>query len=373
MTVLKVMFTAIVVAMTLIFLSSALQVLDFQKVYVSDTYLKPGIVGGLIMGVGFIIGGFCPGTSIVSAATFKIDGMVFVGGVAFGSYLFGEGLPLFKYFSNSTYMGKFMLPELFGISTGAVVLLVVIMALAMFYGAGISEKVFGEGKALKDIDLLPDYKGAGRAKFMAALLLIILALVTLLKGQPGLEARWSWIEEEELAKINTREVFIHPGEMLETMNQPLLYKTILDVRSKGDYGKFHLQDAVNVRPESIVDGSLAGIIGNRPSHNVNILVSNDEEAAVDAYKKLRAQGVINLYILSGGINMWLDMFPLSRKIAVKKSGKTGDSLKFDFKKEVGELMPQSNPGGDIHYKKKKIAYKKKIKIKVKKVISGGCG
>jgi hypothetical protein len=58
LTVLKVMFTAIVVAMVLVFLASALQLLDYNLIWVNPTFLIPGIVGGLIMGVGFIIGGY---------------------------------------------------------------------------------------------------------------------------------------------------------------------------------------------------------------------------------------------------------------------------------------------------------------------------
>jgi len=58
MTVLKVMFTAIVVAAVLIFLASAMGLLDYNLVWVNPTYLWPGIVGGLVMGVGFILGGF---------------------------------------------------------------------------------------------------------------------------------------------------------------------------------------------------------------------------------------------------------------------------------------------------------------------------
>ena len=58
MTVLKVMFTAIVVAMLLVFWASALMKLDFDRVYVNPTYLWPGILGGLLLGVGFIIGGY---------------------------------------------------------------------------------------------------------------------------------------------------------------------------------------------------------------------------------------------------------------------------------------------------------------------------
>ena len=71
MTVLKVMFTAIVVAMVLIFGAIALGMLDYNLIWVNPTYLWPGIVGGLIMGVGFIVGGFCPGTSLVSMATIQ--------------------------------------------------------------------------------------------------------------------------------------------------------------------------------------------------------------------------------------------------------------------------------------------------------------
>jgi len=114
MTVFKVMFTAIIVAMTLIFLSSAVGLLDYNLIWVPPTYLWPGIVGGLIMGVGFIVGGFCPGTSLVGMATGKIDAFFFVAGVLFGIFLFGETVSSFAVFFESSYMGRFTLPEYFG-------------------------------------------------------------------------------------------------------------------------------------------------------------------------------------------------------------------------------------------------------------------
>jgi hypothetical protein len=58
MTVLKVMFGAIITAMLLLFSATALGLLDYNLIWVNPTYLWPGIVGGLIMGFGFIIGGF---------------------------------------------------------------------------------------------------------------------------------------------------------------------------------------------------------------------------------------------------------------------------------------------------------------------------
>ncbi len=132
--VVKVMFTAIVVAMILIFWSTALGLLDYDQIWVSPTYLWPGIAGGLIMGIGFIIGGYCPGTSLVSAATLKLDGIFFLLGNITGMVIFGETAGLINTFWNSGYFGTFTLPELLHLETGIVVVLVTCMALGMFAG-----------------------------------------------------------------------------------------------------------------------------------------------------------------------------------------------------------------------------------------------
>ena len=58
LTVLKVMFTAIVVGMVLLFAMIGLGLLDYNAIWVNPTYLASGVIGGLVMGVGFIIGGF---------------------------------------------------------------------------------------------------------------------------------------------------------------------------------------------------------------------------------------------------------------------------------------------------------------------------
>jgi uncharacterized membrane protein (DUF485 family) len=145
--VLKVMFTAIVVAMLLIFWSTALGLLDYNELWVNPTYLWPGIAGGLIMGIGFILGGYCPGTSLVSAATLKIDGMFFILGLVAGVTLFGETVGYIDEFWHSSYMGVFTLPELLHLETGVVVLLVVCLALGMFIGfEWMRRRIYGGSK-----------------------------------------------------------------------------------------------------------------------------------------------------------------------------------------------------------------------------------
>jgi len=145
MTVLKVMFTAIVVAMVLIFASVGLGLLDFNLVWVNTTYLWPGIVGGLIMGVGFIIGGFCPGTSLVSMSTFKLDGLFYVLGAVTGIFLFGETVGLYEDWWNNSYFGRVTLMDVFNLPAGVVVVLVVLMALFMFWALSSSSTSSGSG------------------------------------------------------------------------------------------------------------------------------------------------------------------------------------------------------------------------------------
>ena len=76
--VLKVFFTGALTAMLGLLFMSLFGWIDLNLVYVNPTFLTSAIVGGVIMGIGFIMGGFCPGTSFCAASIGKIDGMLFV-------------------------------------------------------------------------------------------------------------------------------------------------------------------------------------------------------------------------------------------------------------------------------------------------------
>ncbi|MBM2817354.1 MAG: Rhodanese domain protein [Ignavibacteria bacterium] len=146
LTVFKVMFTGIVTAMLGIYFLSSLGFMDISLVTIVDTYIVPQVVGGLMLGVGFVVGGYCPGTSVVACSTGKVDGVVFLGGIFIGTFIFGESYPLIKDFANMTHMGKLTLPGYFNIPYGVVVFAVVLMALGGFAGAEWVEKKFGYKK-----------------------------------------------------------------------------------------------------------------------------------------------------------------------------------------------------------------------------------
>ncbi|MGE5402308.1 MAG: YeeE/YedE thiosulfate transporter family protein [Ignavibacteriales bacterium] len=144
MRVFKVMFTAIVTAMLGVFYFSWIGWLDLSLVYLTDTYLIPQIAGGVILGLGFVIGGYCPGTGVVSFATGRIDGLFYVLGVGFGVFVFDEFYPLISEFYKATPMGKVTIPGFFNISYGLVVFAVVLMAIGGFMAAEWGEKLMAK-------------------------------------------------------------------------------------------------------------------------------------------------------------------------------------------------------------------------------------
>ena len=151
------------------------------------------------MGVGFIVGGFCPGTSLVAMATGKVDGVFFVLGVLTGIFLFGETVSNFAVFFESSYMGRFTLPELFGWSYGVVVLLSWSWHCSCS-GARKSRSAMGGETAQK----------APRWAVPAAAGLVALAALTMVIGQPDNADRWKMIEAEQIALLDEREVQISP-------------------------------------------------------------------------------------------------------------------------------------------------------------------
>ena len=133
LTVLKVMFTAILVASVLVFWASALGWLDYDRVWVNPTYLWPGVLGGLLMGIGFVIGGYCPGTSLVGAATLKVDAFWFVAGTAVGIIGFGETVALFNDFWHASDFGRLTLQDWLQLPVGWVLLGLVAGVVLLFW------------------------------------------------------------------------------------------------------------------------------------------------------------------------------------------------------------------------------------------------
>ena len=141
-TVLKVFFTAAIVAMLGTQFLQYFGMLDMNQVFINHYYLYAAIVGGVIMGAGFVMGGFCPGTGISALSIGKIDALFYLIGGAFGALLFGEFYPYLESLFLAGYKGPVKLSDSLGINDGVFIFLVIIAAVGMFWMAEKAEKKF---------------------------------------------------------------------------------------------------------------------------------------------------------------------------------------------------------------------------------------
>ena len=85
------------------------------------------------MGVGFVTGGFCPGTSVCGAAIGKIDAMVFILGILVGVFVFSELYTLFEPIYDGYFLGNQTLMDSLGVSPYWFIFVFTIIALIAFF------------------------------------------------------------------------------------------------------------------------------------------------------------------------------------------------------------------------------------------------
>ena len=83
----KVILFAIGLSSSVLFLGLAIGVIDAGHLSVKSSYVGV-IVGGGLLGLGFAIAGYCPGTGLVAAATGRRDALAFVAGGLLGAWAF---------------------------------------------------------------------------------------------------------------------------------------------------------------------------------------------------------------------------------------------------------------------------------------------
>ncbi|MBK9936493.1 MAG: YeeE/YedE family protein [Cytophagaceae bacterium] len=349
MTVLKTMFTAIVVACILIFLSSGLGFLDFAQISVNETFLWPGIIGGLIMGVGFVIGGYCPGTSLVATASLKLGGLFFLVGAVVGAGVFGETLPTYEDFWYSSFHGRYLLSDWLGWSVGATVFAVVLMAVAMFYAAEKTEEYFRNEGTNKPWS----WKISRKAYWFGAGVLVVMSVIVWMIGQPDPARKWKMLESKYSGMLTSKKVFIHPLEYVKTSNDAGVKLITLDLRPAAQYNAFHLYGSVNAKMDDVLDTKFVTPYTQLPVNGVLILIAENDSIAVQAWKYLKVQGIENLYIMENGLQNWNSLFA--------------------DKKVHEEHINLSSPPVEVLKLFKKDAFVPKLKIGTKKRSGGLCG
>ena len=278
-----------------------------------------------------------------------------------GVFAFGETVDKMTYFFNGSDFGRVTLMDFFNLPTGVIVILVTLMALFMFWGGEKLERKFGG----KSADLEP------KARYIGAGVLVLLAVVIAIVGQPTTADRWQMLAPEKQPLLDQRTYQINPAELLETMHEHKLNLVMIDVRDEADYNIFHLLDAEHI-PLNEISDHIHDFIA-LPPNTVFVLMSNDETTATEAWRIMVAESVPNAYILEGGINNWLTFYgtPYEEDFcAGEKENTVDDELRYDFTIALGAGCPAAFPDPE----KFEFEFEPKIKLELKRAPSGGgCG
>ncbi len=131
MTIIKFMFSAVLVGMVGIYACSALGIISLS---LKATNVAAIIVGGLLFGIGWAVAGYCPGTSVGALAEGRIHAAWAILGMLVGAGLYAEAYPALKtsLLAWGNY-GKISLPQVLGISPWPVILVFILFGAAMFY------------------------------------------------------------------------------------------------------------------------------------------------------------------------------------------------------------------------------------------------
>ncbi|MBI5690706.1 MAG: YeeE/YedE family protein [Verrucomicrobia bacterium] len=295
LSVLKVMFTAILTAMTGLYVVSRFGLVDLSLVHLTPTFLVPQLLGGVLLGIGFVIGGYCPGTSVVSAATGRLDAVVFLGGMFAGTLAIGFASPVLAPLASLTAFGARTLPAVLHLPHGVVVLAVVVLAIGAFVAAEWAERKLG-GVEPGPGSLLGSPRPLNPARGLVAGLLG-LGLVAAVAGNPYREGRVR-LDARRLAELAGSAVDQVTAEDLGAwIIEGRADFVLVDLRSEAEYARHRIPGARHV-PLASLDDTIV------PRTEKLVLYAASEAQAAQAWVLLKAQGFKAVYTLAGGLDAW---------------------------------------------------------------------
>jgi hypothetical protein len=160
--VFKVMFTAVIVAAAGLWLAEVTGVIGPRSVFVPTLFLWATALGGILIGAGFAIGGYCPGTSVVGLASGRGDAVAFVLGMMAGTTLFAALFsPLEPLYRAAEGPQGQTLTQLLGLPEWLILLLLVAMAVGGWRLGSVLERRFGGPMTAEQAAQATPSSGAG--------------------------------------------------------------------------------------------------------------------------------------------------------------------------------------------------------------------
>jgi uncharacterized protein len=347
-TVLRVFFTAGVTAMLGVVALGHFGLLDINLIYINPTFLWSAIIGGLIMGIGFVVGGFCPGTSVCAAAIGKIDAMIFIAGSFIGVLIFAEGYPIFENLYKAENWGYVRIFDTLGMSQGLFAFLLTAVAVLAFWATTFVENKVN-GKPNPEFRPVKIYVGLTGLAFIIGFSAFFLPDIK--------EAYLNEIKNESY--VNSYEIkSMTPDELAFRIMDNDKSIQIIDVRSAEEFKKLSLPKSLSFSVNELFNKSAERVMTIK--HKKNIFIADAEMTSKKAAILADKLGYVDPVFLKGGLNEFkkeILEFKMPEEIKTRREADT-----FRFREKASKVMPVL-----IEQNKNKVIPKKESKR-----IIGGC-
>lgn len=297
--VLRVFFTAGITAMTGLMFLGYLGWVDLSLLHVNPTYLYSAIIGGVVMGFGFILGGYCPGTSFVGAVIGKVDAMVFIVGSVIGIFLFGHFYNTLEPIYTGSFLGNIYIYDSLGISKSWFAFILVVVALIAFMLTQMIEDRVND---------LSAETVAGRPSYRLPAFLLVAAIVIFLFLPEERKSRMSEVSAVALhEEVYGSDAYVSVQRVIHQVKNQHDKLVLIDARSPQEYEHFTLPGAINITTREVLNRGWRNLFRN--DHRMKVFFSNGNSEATKAYMTARRAGYDNVFILEGGLNkMFHELF-----------------------------------------------------------------
>ena len=290
--VLRVFFTAGITAMMGLLFLSFMGWIDMSLVYVNPLYVWSAILGGAIMGVGFILGGYCPGTSIVAATVGKLDAMLFLLGSLIGIFIFAHFYSSWEPLFMGYFEGNPFIYETLGMSRAWFAFILVMVAVIAF---AITQKIED------NINKTPSEVITQRPTYLVPGALLVISMFAFLFLPEQRKSNAREISPAQLhAMLLDEQRFVDVEEALYKIMQQDRTFVLIDVRTPDEYERFALPGAVNMTLDQMLGKRYRDFFNN--SNGKKVFYGFGESAADLAWTVAARAGFQGIYVLEGGLN-----------------------------------------------------------------------
>ena len=300
MAVVKVMFSALITAMLGLSYMVGFGWIRLDQIFLMPTIYGAQIVGGLLFGVGFVMGAWCPGTAAAGLAAGRIDALVFLVGTIGGTILFNELFPVIRSLYTAGDHGTQMAYTTMGMPRNGFILAFTLVAVAAFWLAEWAEKA-RTGRA--------PYMGSPFLKaFSLALVVLAGGLFVLSPVTTGAAAKSAGTatvtavdEKALLERVEQAQDHVEPEELADRLMAAEPDLVVVDVRPSAEFSAFHIRGALNVPV-----AQLAEALQPYKNKGLIVLYSNGMTHPAQARDSLQRQGFGNVYLLTDGLQGFRD-------------------------------------------------------------------